>query len=373
VKSPAAPAPTTATSACWTGPGCMRQYRTRVADPVFLSHPSSLRHVPGPHPERAERLVAIERELDTRGWLGWERRDSPAATVEQLHRVHTPSHVDAIRRLCEEGGGALDADTVVSSGSYEAALHGAGGAVAAAELVVGGEAPCAFSAHRPPGHHADADAAMGFCLFNNVAVAARHALDALDVERVLVFDWDVHHGNGTNDVFAPTDEVLFVSIHESPLYPGTGPAGDVGYGAGEGYTVNLPVPGRSGDDVWLAMVATVVVPLIQAYEPGLVLVSAGFDAHAEDPLAGCLVTDAGFAAMAALVRAACAEREIPLAAVLEGGYAVDALARSVAETLAVLGAPELPPAPDVAPHALALRAQERLAGGAWPALGQRLV
>ena len=340
-----------------------------MAAPVLLSHPSSLGHDPGPHPERPQRLVAIERELERRGGLGWERRPSEPATVEQLLRVHPERHVEGIRALCGAGGGAIDADTIVSAGSYEAALHGAGGAVAAAELVVRGEAPSAFSLHRPPGHHAEADRAMGFCLFNNVAVAARHAIDALGVGRVLVFDWDVHHGNGTNDLFADTDDVLFVSIHESPLYPGTGPAGDVGWGDGEGYTVNLPVPGRSGDDVWLAMVDQVVCPLVRAYEPGLVLVSAGFDAHADDPLAGCLVSDAGFAGMAALVRAACAAQGIPLAAVLEGGYDVGALARSLCETLAVLGAPDAPPAPEVAPHALALRAQERLAGGAWPALG----
>jgi acetoin utilization deacetylase AcuC-like enzyme len=340
-----------------------------VAAPVLLSHPASLEHDPGPHPERAARMAAIEAELARRGGLGWERRPSEPATLEQLVRVHPERHVEAIRSLCASGGGAIDADTIVSPGSYAAALHGAGGAVAAAELVVRGEAPSAFSAHRPPGHHAEADRAMGFCLFNSVAVAARHAIDALGVERVLIFDWDVHHGNGTNDLFADTDDVLFVSIHESPLYPGTGPAGDVGRGAGEGYTVNLPVPGRSGDDVWLAMVAQTVCPLIRAYEPGLVLVSAGFDAHADDPLAGCLVSDAGFAGMAALVRSACAAQGVPLAGVLEGGYAVDALARSLCETLAVFGAPEPLAAPAVAPHALALRAHERLAGGAWPALG----
>jgi acetoin utilization deacetylase AcuC-like enzyme len=347
----------------------MRRYRSRVPAPVLLSHPSSLEHDPGPHPERAQRLVAIERELERRGGLGWERRASESATEAQLRRVHPASHIDMIRERCAAGGGAIDADTIVSPGSYRAALHAAGGAIAAAELVVRGEAPVAFSLHRPPGHHAEAAQAMGFCLFNNVAVAARHALDALGVERVLIVDWDVHHGNGTNDVFAATDEVLFVSIHESPLYPGTGPAGDVGHGAGEGFTVNLPVPARSGDDVWLAMVDRVVCPLVRAYEPGLVLLSAGFDAHADDPLAGCLVTDAGFAGMAALVRAACERAGAPLAAVLEGGYDVDALARSVCETLAVLGADEAPEPPAVASHELARRAQERLARGAWPALG----
>jgi acetoin utilization deacetylase AcuC-like enzyme len=349
----------------------VRQYRTRVADPVFLSHPASLGHDTGPHPERAERLVAVERELDLRGGLGWRRELSPEASLEQLERVHPRAYVEAIREVCAAGGGPLDLDTVTSPGSWEAALHGAGGACAAAELVVGGAASCAFSAHRPPGHHAEAARAMGFCLFNSVAVAARHARAALGVERVLVLDWDVHHGNGTNDIFAESDDVLFVSIHESPLYPGTGSMHDVGAGPGEGYTANLPVPAGSGDDVWTSLVAHVAVPLLRAYEPGLVLVSAGYDAHAEDPLAGCAVTDAGFATMAALVRGACEQLGIPLAGVLEGGYALDALARSVAATLTVWGAPTAPEVPDVPVHGLALRAQERLAGGAWPALGHK--
>ncbi|UGS37697.1 histone deacetylase family protein [Capillimicrobium parvum] len=343
-----------------------------MSAPVFLSHASSLAHDPGPHPEQAARLEAIERELSLRRWLGWDRAESPEATVEQLLRVHPQAYVDWIRDLCAQGGGAIDLDTVVSARSYEAALHGAGGACAAASLVVSGEAGCAFSAHRPPGHHAEPAKAMGFCLFNSVAVAARHALATLGVQRVMILDWDVHHGNGTNDVFAATDEVLFVSIHESPLYPGTGPASDRGVGDGDGYTVNLPVPGGSGDDVWTSMVAHVAAPLVRAFEPGLVLVSAGFDAHARDPLAGCEVTDGGFATMAALMRDACAGAGVPLACVLEGGYDLEALSSSVAEVMSVLSgvAPAAPP--DVAVHPLALRAQERLAGGIWPALGHRV-
>jgi acetoin utilization deacetylase AcuC-like enzyme len=340
-----------------------------VGAPVLLSHPSSLAHDPGPHPESARRIEAIEAELARRGGLGWERRLSPAATPEQLERIHPPGHVAAIRRLCEGGGGRIDADTVVVPGSWEAALHGVGGAVAAAELVVSGAAPVAFSMHRPPGHHAEAAQSMGFCLFDNVAVAAQHALTELGLERVLILDWDVHHGNGTNDIFHATDEVLFVSIHESPLYPGTGSMHDTGAGPGEGYTVNLPVPGGSGDDVWLALVTHVAVPLIAAYEPQLVLVSAGFDAHAHDPLASCAVTDAGFAAMAALVAGACRSRGIPFAGVLEGGYEVQALARSLCEVLTVWGDSAAASVSAVPVHGLALRAQERLARSIWPALG----
>jgi acetoin utilization deacetylase AcuC-like enzyme len=332
-----------------------------------------LAHDPGPHPERAERIVAIEAELARRGGLGWERRLSPAATFEQLERIHPPGHVAAIQRLCAAGGGRIDADTVVVPASWEAALHAAGGAVAVTELVVSGAAPVAFSMHRPPGHHAEAAQSMGFCLFDNVAVAAQHALSELGLERVMILDWDVHHGNGTNDIFHATDEVLFVSIHESPLYPGTGSMHDVGSGAGEGYTVNLPVPGGSGDDVWTALVAHVAVPLIAAYEPQLVLVSAGFDAHAHDPLASCAVTDAGFALMAGLVANACRARGIPFAGVLEGGYEIEALARSLCDVLTVWGAEPAatPPLPAIPMHGLALRAQERLAKSIWPALGQQ--
>ena len=205
--------------------------------------------------------------------------------MERLTAVHPAGYVEEIRTVSEAGGGSFDPDTVASAGSYEAALHAAGGACAMVEALAGGEASVAFSALRPPGHHAEPRVAMGFCLFNNVAVAARHALDTLGLERVFILDWDVHHGNGTNDVFHDSREVLFASIHQSPLYPGTGPLRDVGEGPGEGYSINLPVPPGSGDDVWLAMVEHVVVPAARAFKPQLVLVSAGFDAHRDDPLA----------------------------------------------------------------------------------------
>jgi acetoin utilization deacetylase AcuC-like enzyme len=333
-----------------------------LSAPVFLSHESSAHHEPGPHPERAERIHAIEHELSARGWIGWERRESPVAHADWLRRVHTADHVRFVRELCESGGGPIDMDTVVSPESYAAALHGAGGAWAAVEAVAGG-ARCAFSAHRPPGHHAERARTMGFCLFNSVAVAARRALDEGVASRVLIVDWDVHHGNGTNDVFHATDEVLFVSIHESPLYPGTGPASDVGSGPGAGYTVNVPVRGGSGDAVWVSVVAHLVAPLARAYRPDLVLVSAGYDAHAEDPLASCEVTDAGFAAMAAWMRAIAEEAGAPLAVTLEGGYALGALSRSVAATMEALGAERPPAPPDVERHPLAGAALERLAAG----------
>jgi acetoin utilization deacetylase AcuC-like enzyme len=340
-----------------------------MADAVLLRHPSSLQHDTGPHPERAERILAIERALESRGWLGYDVRSSPAATRAQLETVHPAAHVDAIEGLALRGGGAIDMDTVVSAGSYTAATHAAGGALAVVDALLGEEgARVAASLHRPPGHHAEAARAMGFCLFNNVALAARRALDVHGAGRVLVFDWDVHHGNGTNDIFRADPDVLFCSIHQSPLYPGTGPASDEGSGPGEGFTVNLPVPGGSGDDVWCAHVDRIVVDLARSYRPGLILLSAGFDAHLDDPLAGCAVTDAGFAAMAASMRAVASDLGVPLGLVLEGGYDLAALGRSVTAVLEVLAADGVVAAPAPVAHPLAEQARLRLAAGHWPAL-----
>ncbi len=334
-------------------------------EPVLLAHPSSLEHDPGPHPEQAARITAIERELAARGGLGYRRLESPPAERSVVEAVHAAGYVEALAGISASGGGQLDLDTAMSAGSFTAALHGAGGAVAMTELLVSGEAPTGFSMHRPPGHHALADRAMGFCLLNHVAVAAQHALDALGLERVMIFDWDVHHGNGTNDLFHGTDRVLFVSIHQSPLYPGSGPAGDVGSGDGTGYTVNLPVPGGSDDVMYGSLVDHVVVPLARAFSPQLLLISAGYDAHRDDPLADCRVTEGGFAAMAGSLLAVGRELGAPVGAVLEGGYALDALARSVVATLEALRGDSITPPAEPAPLTpLAEAARERL-GGLW--------
>jgi acetoin utilization deacetylase AcuC-like enzyme len=335
--------------------------------PVYLSHPASLAHDTGSHPERAARIVAIERELERHDWLGMERIEAPRVAQETLTAVHPARYVRGIEELCAMGGGSIDSDTFVVEASYEAALRAAGGAVRLVDLLLGGEASTGLSALRPPGHHAEPARAMGFCLFSNVAVAAQHALDAHGLERVLVLDWDVHHGNGTSAAFHASPQVLFVSLHEWPLYPGTGPAGDVGGGAGEGYTVNLPVAAGAGDALYLSLLEHVVTPLARAYAPQLVLISAGFDAHRDDPLAGVELTEAGFAALAGSVRRLAAEVEAPVGAVLEGGYDLRALAASTAATMRALTAPDPPPAPDppVAPEARAAAA--RLAER-WPAL-----
>ncbi len=325
----------------------------------------------GRHPEQPARIVFIERALAERDWLGFERVRSPAVDRDALEAVHSPEHIATIERAAAAGGAQIDPDTSISEGSFEAALHAAGGAVALVDMLLDGTARTAFSAHRPPGHHAERSRAMGFCLFNNIAVAARHAIQTRGLDRVLILDWDVHHGNGTNDIFHADPRVLFVSIHQSPLWPGTGAASDVGSGEGRGYTVNLPVPPGTGDGVYRSLVDHVVVPLTQAFAPQLILISAGFDAHHEDPLADCRVTEAGFAAMTASMRAVGAEVEAPLGAALEGGYALAALARSVVATMEVL-APPTPPAPaalEAAPlEPVAHKAAERVAEF-WPGLG----
>ena len=334
-------------------------------EPLWLSHPSSLAHaIPG-HPERPERLIALERALEANRHFGWRRAESPQATREQLAAVHTAPLIDMVERLCAAGGGRIDHDTACVPETWPAALHAVGGAVALADALLSGEARAGFSAHRPPGHHAEPGQAMGFCFFDSVAVAAAHALAT--VPRVLVLDWDVHHGNGTNQIFHRSRDVLFVSIHQSPLYPGTGPASDAGSGEGEGYTVNLPVPPGSGDAVFCSLVEHVVVPLARAFEPGLVLVSAGFDAHVRDPLASCRVTETGYADMTASLRRVCAELGVPLGMVLEGGYSVDALTDSVCALLPVLGAAEPPPVAELSRHGLAADAIARLSRY-WPAL-----
>jgi len=302
---------------------------------LILRSDSSLAHETGSHPESAQRIVAVEAELARRDWIGYERAQSPAASEAMLLRAHPAEHLARVRAACEQSA-PLDADTIVVPASLDAALHAAGGAAALAEALCVGSADVGASLHRPPGHHAEADRAMGFCLFNNVAIAALHAIEGCGLDRVLILDWDVHHGNGTEQIFAADPRVCFVSLHQYPCYPGSGAASDQGENEGLGLTVNCPLPAGSGDELFVGLVEQLVAPLIDAYRPQLILISAGFDAHRDDPLADCVVSDGGFAAMSHLVYQSALQLGIPVGLVLEGGYNVDALARSLALSLSEL-------------------------------------
>ena len=301
------------------------------------------------------------------GWFGASLLEAPVVARESVLAVHPESYVARIESLCAAGGGALDADTACVESTWEAALRACGGAVALVDSLLGGSASVGVSALRPPGHHAERARAMGFCFFGNVAVAAERARAAHGVSRVLVLDWDVHHGNGTESIFSEDPGVLFVSIHEWPLYPGTGPASYLGADAGEGFTVNLPVPSGSGDAVFGSLVEHVVAPLVRRWEPQLVLISAGFDAHRADPLATCRVTEAGFAAMTASVRRAADAVGAPVGLVLEGGYDLGAIAGSMAALMPVLTSDSVPAGHVIERHRLAAEAALRL-GPWWPGL-----
>lgn len=307
---------------------------------AYFRHRLSFEHDTGGHPENAARLTAIEGRLADEGWLGLELVEAPAATVEQIERVHPAEHIRMVERVAKSGGGMIDADTIVSVRSYEAALHAAGAATAAVDLVVREENgnDFAFCGMRPPGHHAERARAMGFCLFNNIAIGAAHALADHGLDRIAILDWDVHHGNGTQDVFYASDRVLFASIHQSPLYPGTGDERETGEGAGEGFTVNLPVPPGADGAVFRDRLERVALPAVRDFQPDLIMVSAGYDAHRADPLAQCELESSDYGEMARLVSETAVDLDVPVIICLEGGYAPDALAESVSETIRGFGA-----------------------------------
>ena len=298
----------------------------------FLHHPTTLRHDTGPgHPERPERAAAVMERLASSGLLDeLDVREPEPAPLAAVTAVHTESHLAAVRAAAERGPGRLDADTSVSPASFEAALLAAGAALEAVDAVYAGRWTNAFANVRPPGHHAECGQAMGFCLFNNAAVAAAHLLREHGLERVAVLDWDVHHGNGTQHLFEGDPRVFYASLHQWPHYPGTGAATERGRGAGEGTTLNAPLPAGSGDAEWLAALENTLLPALEDFAPEFVIVSAGFDAHAEDQLSGTLVTEAGYRAMTrSVLDFASRMSDGKLVSLLEGGYALDALARSV--------------------------------------------
>jgi acetoin utilization deacetylase AcuC-like enzyme len=308
-----------------------------VRAPVLaLTDPLFLEHQPGRgHPESPARLARTLEYLGQHKLMGVEFGRPRPATMEEVRRVHAPELVEELERLAGTST-AIDADTYTSPRTVEAAFAAAGAAVGAVEAVIRGEASTAFALVRPPGHHAEPERMMGFCFLNNAAIAAE-AARALGAERVLVLDWDVHHGNGTQAAFWERGDVLYQSVHQYPFYPGTGAVHEIGRGAGAGYTVNVPFPaGRTDADLGAAF-QDVFLPVAQAFRPELLIVSAGFDAHEDDPLGGMLCTERGFAAMCSAVKSLADEvAGGRLVLLLEGGYSLTGLPRSVHACLEVL-------------------------------------
>jgi acetoin utilization deacetylase AcuC-like enzyme len=331
-------------------------------DPLFFEHRSR-----GYHPERPERLEAARRGLSRCESAGVEARllAPRDATDEEILQAHAPAYLAELGRLAGHHA-ALDADTYLAPASVAAARRAAGGAMALVDALLDaeGDAPRqGVALLRPPGHHATRDQGMGFCLLNNAALAAYAAL-ARGLSRVAIVDWDVHHGNGTQDIFWTDDRVLFISLHEYPLYPGSGAAKERGEGRGLGFTVNVPLPASANDAVYRLAFDEVVLPALRRHRPELVLISAGFDAHARDPLASMLLTEAGYAWMAqALRRVADETAGGRVGVVLEGGYDLTAIEGAMEATLlGVLGGPAVAePAGEVGPrHREAVEAVRKL-------------
>ncbi|MCX6354025.1 MAG: histone deacetylase [Candidatus Aureabacteria bacterium] len=291
-----------------------------------------LDHDPGPgNPETPARLKAVVETLKrTKIWDELFPIEPVPATSEQVRRIHSREHIERVRDACERAPADLDWDTKVSGDSYDAALLAAGGVIAAVDTLMAGKARNAFCAVRPPGHHATREKAMGFCLFNNVAIGARHVQDKYKLSNVLIVDWDAHHGNGTQEAFYDDPTVLYFSTHQFPCYPGSGRADERGAGNGLGYTINVPMTPGSGDGEFLKAFREKLLPAAEKMKPDFVMVSAGFDAHDGDPLTQLGVSTAGFARMTELVKGIAEEHaDGKLVSVLEGGYDLENLGQSV--------------------------------------------
>jgi acetoin utilization deacetylase AcuC-like enzyme len=282
------------------------------------------------HPETADRLRAIREGLKRKHGVEYVEPDSASTTA--IERVHDGEYVQSVKEFCADGGGDWDPDTVAVEESWDAMRQSAGLAQWVADAALDGDQgrDTPFSLGRPPGHHAVVDDAMGFCFFNNASVAAAHAIAERDVDSVAIVDWDVHHGNGTQDIWYDDDSVFFASMHEAGLYPGTGDLEETGEGDGEGTTLNVPLPAGAGDVDYAATIDDVIGPAVERFDPGLVLVSAGFDAHRHDPISRMRVSTEGYAIMTEQLNDVADAVDVPIGFVLEGGYGLDVLAEGVA-------------------------------------------
>ena len=329
-----------------------------VEDPRFRDHSG-----PAGHPERPDRLLAVGAALAARR-EALTALEARLAQDDELLRIHAAPHLALIAEAAAHAPSRLDPDTFASAESDRVARLAAGGAIDLVRAVASGRAHAGLAAVRPPGHHAETARPMGFCLYNNIAIAARAVQAELGVGKILVVDWDVHHGNGTQHSFEDDPSVLYFSTHQFPHYPGTGAWHEIGSGRGEGATVNVPMPAGCGDDEYLAVFARVLAPIARAFAPELILVSAGFDAHRDDPLAGMEVSARGYQGMAAQVRALadelCGGR---VACVLEGGYAASGLREGVGALIDALcaAAPAPAPVPGLEPGTLSARLVARAA------------
>jgi len=303
-----------------------------VYDPIYLEHDT------GSHPENSQRLVAIMSHLEKTGTKEKLTCLPPRlASIEELEMVHAPEYISQIKSRAAGGGGWLDADTVMCPKSYEVALYAVGGVLTGVEAVMKGEVDSVVALVRPPGHHALSNRAMGFCIFNNVAIAAKYALANFNLSRVLIVDFDVHHGNGTQDTFYADSKVLYFSTHEYPLYPGTGSINEIGAREGEGTIVNFPMTAGWGDEEYLRAFNEVLVPVAQRFQPQFILVSAGFDPHWADSIAMMQVSVTGFAQMVAILKKLAIELcQGHLVFTLEGGYNPQVAASAVRATFDVL-------------------------------------
>jgi acetoin utilization deacetylase AcuC-like enzyme len=315
-----------------------QHFRRAIMEVGYVYDPIYLKHDTGEHVENAGRLEAIISRLEETGLKQQLTPVKPRlASVDELLLVHQRQHISRIQDVAKKGGGWLDADTVMSPESYEVALYAAGGTIMATEAVMGGKVGSAFALVRPPGHHATPRRAMGFCLFNNIAIATEYALAKYKLERILIIDFDVHHGNGTQEVFYTRPEVVYISTHEYPFYPGTGSVEETGSGEATGATVNIPLPAGCGDSEYLEVFDQIIVPAAKRCRPQLILVSAGYDAHWADGIAMMQVSVSGFRQMVRIIKGLadelCGGR---LVFSLEGGYHLNALAASVKATFDVL-------------------------------------